>query len=214
MENHSIINPAVDLGTVDYLQALELQRKLVRKVREGGIGDIILILDHPPVYTVGRGKNEKNYSGIDVVETERGGDVTYHGPGQIVIYPIINLIKNNINGPKKYVELIEDIVINSLKMCGYEAKVGEEPGIWINGKKVGSIGMAIKDGIAFHGISINTSPKVLEGFRKIRACGLDPSVMYYIDIERKDFVDYLLKNFSIKIHEFHLVSREFFYSNI
>ncbi len=64
--------------------------------------------------------------------------------------------------------------------------------------------MAIKDGIAFHGISINTSPKVLEGFRKIRVCVLDPSVMYYIHIERKDYVNYLLQNFPIKIYGFHL----------
>lgn len=214
MENHYISNPAVDLGTIDYQEALDLQRKLVERVRKWDSGDILLILDHPPVFTVGRGKIESNFAGVEVVETERGGDVTYHGPGQLVIYPIIDLEKNKISGVRKYVGMIESIVIDSLRDNGYDASVGNEPGIWVNGLKVASIGMAIKNNISYHGISINISREVLKGFQKIRACGLEPSMIWFVDINRHKLVMDLLQNFSSRLHEFNMVPKDFFYSII
>lgn len=213
MENHYISNPAVDLGTKDYLGSLGLQRKLVEIVRGGEIGDVLLFLDHPPVFTVGRGKMADNYTGIEVIETERGGDVTYHGPGQLVIYPIINLEKNNIFDVKKFVKLTEDVVIRSLSDFGYVANVGNEPGIWVKGKKVASIGLAIRNKISFHGISINISPESLSGFSKIRPCGLESSVMGFVPLEREKLKESLKRSFDLLLHVFEEITvADFFHA--
>ena len=210
MANRYTTNPVADLGTVDYSASLVLQRKLVELVKKGEIGDVLLILDHPPVFTVGRGKKPENYSGVEVVETERGGDVTYHGPGQLVVYPIIDLEKNEINGARKLVHLIEEIVIASIGKFGYTVIVGDEPGVWSDGKKVASIGLAIKGNVSFHGISINISEEVLDGFSKINPCGLDPKKIGFVKIDRSAIKRELIENFEKSIHPFEEVDAGFF----
>ncbi len=214
MEGLSITNPAVDLGELDYSESLALQRKLVSILRKWGKGDVLLFLNHPPVYTVGRGKNPENYKSVPVVETERGGDVTYHGPGQLVVYPIMDLRRDGQLDVRKYVQLIEDVIIESIGKFGFSGELGQEPGIWVNGSKVASIGMAIRDGIAFHGFSINISGSSLDGFSRIRACGLDPSSVSFVPIERNTLMMELLKAASSKFHRFNWVSKEKFYSII
>ena len=214
MESHYIINPAVDLGILEYEESLELQRNIVSKIRSWNYGDVLLIMGHPPVFTVGRGGIPENYKEVEVVETERGGDVTYHGPGQIVVYPIIDLERNGIGGVRRYVEMVEGIIIDSLKDNGYEASVGNEPGIWVQGKKVASIGMAINNGISFHGFSLNISQEVLSGFARIKACGLDPSYISYINVDREKIKKDIIKNFSFRIHKFNVITKDFFYSII
>jgi len=214
MESHYIINPAVDLGIIEYQKSLALQRKIVSKIKSWNHGDVLLILEHPPVFTIGRGGILENYKNVEVIKTERGGDVTYHGPGQIVVYPIINLEKNGIRGVRRYVEMVEQIIIDLLKDNGYEGSVGKEPGIWVNGKKVASIGMAINNGISFHGFSLNISQEVLSGFAKIKACGLDPSSISYINVDKEKIKDDIIKNFSFRIHKFNVVQKDFFYSII
>ncbi len=214
MENHYITNPAVDLGVIDYKESLEIQRKVASLLKTWKYGDVLLLVKHPPVYTVGRGGIPDNYKGVETVETERGGDVTYHGPGQIVVYPIIDLERNGIRGVRRYVEIVESIIIESLKDNGYSAYVGQEPGIWVDGKKVASLGMAIKSGISMHGFSLNISPEVIPGFSRIKACGLDPSLISYVGVKEEKIKDDILRNFSLRIHPFNIITKDFFYSII
>ena len=210
MAGRYTINPVADLGTVDYSDSLHLQRELVEKVRRGEMGDVLLFLDHPPVFTVGRGKKPENYAGVTVTETERGGDVTYHGPGQLVVYPIIDLERNQINDVRKFVHLVEEVAISSIEKFGYAGTVGKEPGIWVEGKKVASIGLAIRNKISFHGISVNISEEVLEGFAKINPYGLDPKTIGYVNIERSSLKREIRENFERLIHKFEEVDPEYF----
>lgn len=210
MENHYISSPVVDLGTVEYLEALNIQKWVVERVKEGYFGDVLIFLDHPPVFTIGRRNIPENYRGVQVVETERGGDVTYHGPGQLVVYPVINLEKNGLFDVRKFVNLMEEIVISSLLKLGYEGKTGEEPGIWVGGKKVASIGIAIRDKISFHGISINVGSEALAGFSRIRPCGMPSAVMGYIPVERELLEGEITGFFNERLHEFRRMSRSEF----
>lgn len=207
-------NLATDLGRITYAQAYRLQKHLLELVRNGDRRGFLLFLEHDPVYTLGRKPVTENYLGVETVATERGGDVTYHGPGQKVIYPIVDIRENGSMDVRGFVHFVEDTVIGILESAGYTAHVGEEPGIWIgteNGdRKVASIGMAIDHGISFHGVSINRSPEVLTGFGKIRPCGLDPSVMGFADVSEAMIRDGFLKAFSRKFGEFLVVdSRDF-----
>ena len=161
----------------------------------------------PPVYTTGRRDDPSNYGSIDVIKTERGGDVTYHGPGQLVIYPILKIWgKEGKIDVRSFVVKLEGIVIKSLVTFGFEASVGDEPGIWIgNGKekkKVASMGLAIENGVSYHGISINIGKEVLEGFSRINPCGMDSSVMGYIEIDRDDLINVLISVFSEELGTF------------
>lgn len=210
MAGHSTTSPVADLGTVGYNDSLSLQRRLVEMVKNGEMGDVLLFLDHPPVFTVGRGKRPENYAGIEVTETERGGDVTYHGPGQLVVYPIIDLNRNGIDGARKFVHLIEHVIIASIGKLGYEGKVGDEPGIWVGGRKVASIGLAIRDRVSFHGLAINIGKEVLDGFNKINPCGLTPETIGYIEVERDELREALRASFEGSIHPFEEVEPEFF----
>ncbi|MGC8617431.1 MAG: lipoyl(octanoyl) transferase LipB [Thermoplasmata archaeon] len=211
MADHYISGPVVaDLGTKDYLESLILQRKLVDMVKNGEIGDTLLFLDHPAVFTVGRGKKEENYAGVEVVETERGGDVTYHGPGQLVAYPIIDLERNGINDVRKLVHLVENVVISSIATFGFTGIVGDEPGIWVNGKKVASIGLAIRNKISFHGVAVNISGEVLSGFAKINPCGLSPETIGFVAINRNQLRDTMRMSFENQLHPFREVSSNFF----
>jgi lipoyl(octanoyl) transferase len=210
MEDRFIISPVADLGTIDYSVSLNLQRKLVERVRARKIGDVLLFLDHLPVFTVGRGKRPENYAGVEVKETERGGDVTYHGPGQLVAYPIIDLERNGINDVRKFVHLIEDVIISSIRKSGYVGEVGEEPGIWVGERKVASIGLAIRDKVSFHGLSVNISKEVLSGFNRINPCGLNPDTIGFVNIDREDLKMELRRSFERSIHPFTEVSADFF----
>lgn len=213
MENLYTSNLAIDLGTIGYEQCLRIQKNLLSRRLEGTIPDTILFLEHTPVYTTGRRDEPSNYTGISVIKTERGGDVTYHGPGQLVIYPILKLWerdgKIDVRG---FVVKLENIVIRSLGKFGFDASVGEEPGIWASyggeKKKVASMGLAIEKGISYHGISINTGKEVLEGFSRINPCGMDSSVMGYVNINRDDLIPVLVSEFSEVFGRFHMDSPE------
>jgi len=209
MENRYISNLAIDLGVIDYEKCLKIQKDAVKRKISGEIPDVLLFLEHPPVYTTGRKDSPSNYHGIDVIRTERGGDVTYHGPGQLVIYPILKIDgsdgKIDVRG---FVVKLEKIVIKSLERFGYNARVGDEPGIWIgtgeSSRKVASMGLAIERGVSYHGISINIGKEVLEGFSRINPCGMDASVMGYVNIKREDLIHSLIANFSDQFGEFTL----------
>lgn len=216
MENHCTSNLAVDLGRITYKECLELQLKLVELRRNGYIGNTILFLEHdPPVYTIGRKSDPKNWPGIDPVRTGRGGDVTYHSPGQLVVYPIFDLSENGRVDVRAFVKKVENVVVSALRRNGVETYIGnEEPGIWTvdRNRKVASVGMAIDRNVSYHGIAINITPEPLEGFKRISPCGLDPSVMGYVEIKRDDLVHTLMNEFSSSFAQFTKTGKEEFFS--
>lgn len=211
-------NLATDLGRISYSAAYRLQKHLLDLVRNRDRRGFILFLEHESVYTLGRKPIRENYEGVEAVQTERGGDVTYHGPGQKVIYPIVDISENGNVDVRSFVHFVEGTVINILEKAGYSASVGEEPGIWVSTaqgeRKVASIGMAIDHGISFHGISINIASNALEGFKSIRPCGLDPSVMGYASLSEEAIKNGFLSAFSQRFGDFSLIDPEAFLKDV
>lgn len=183
---------AVWLGRRDYDETSRLQEELVERRRAGDTGDLLLMLEHPPTYTLGRRTrpgdlpHDRDFyreRGIAVSDTPRGGQVTWHGPGQLVIYPILDLrgIGEQPEGAGRvdvagFVELIEEAMIEAAARylpgdTGPE-KIEGLTGIWLGDAKIGSIGLRISRGISSHGLSLNVSCD-LEAFNSITACGID-----------------------------------------
>ncbi|MBS3921496.1 MAG: lipoyl(octanoyl) transferase LipB [Deltaproteobacteria bacterium] len=170
----------VDLGTVDYAKALDLQHHFWSRRVEEELPDLLLLLEHPHVITLGR-RGERSHLLIspDVLEamkiplfhTERGGDVTYHGPGQLVVYPIFNL-KDYGYRLIQYVSQLEEVILSVLRDFGIEGKRDlSNRGVWAGGDKIASIGVAIKRWVSFHGIALNYATD-LKYFELINPCGL------------------------------------------
>lgn len=195
--NNFTIRLAADLGRIEYERCLALQKNLVSQRKGELIPDILLFLEHdPPVYTIGRKADPANFPGLEPVRTERGGDITFHGPGQLVIYPIMDMRVDGRRDVRNFVKKLEQGVIDALSDLGFEGSVGDEPGIWVDGKKVASVGLALEDYISFHGISINYSSEILPGFSRIRPCGIDPSLLGFIDVERRKLIETIILSFS------------------
>ncbi|MGY6274879.1 lipoyl(octanoyl) transferase LipB [Methylomonas sp. MgM2] len=135
--------------------------------------DGIWITEHPPVYTLGlNGKREHvlQIGNIPLVETDRGGQVTYHGPGQLLVYFLADLKRLNL-GPRQTITLLENAMINTLLQYGIRAEArADAPGVYIEGKKIGSLGLRIKNGCSYHGLSLNNAMD-LDPFRNINPCG-------------------------------------------
>ncbi len=157
-------------GLVNYQQVLRLQKELVKVIHEDKIKtNILLVVEHLPVFTLGRRGKLDNLTvtddflkekGISIVQVERGGDITYHGPGQLVVYPIINLRSARIS-VKDYVERLEEVMIKVAGQWGIIATRNQlNPGIWVDNKKLGSIGIAIRHGLTFHGFALNVNPSL------------------------------------------------------
>jgi len=167
------------LGVVDYREALETQRLLVEACRKDGCARLLL-LEHPPTYTLGvRGQREHLLLdegalaelGARVYQVDRGGDVTFHGPGQLVGYPILNLERWN-QGPVWYVRSLEAVLIEALVTFGISAqRVPGRPGVWVGKAKIAAIGVRISRGITSHGFALNVNPD-LTYFSHIIPCGL------------------------------------------
>jgi lipoate-protein ligase B len=164
-----------DLGRMDYLAALTLQEQLVERKRREPSPDVLLFVEHTHVYTLGRGGDASNVLApgeIPVYRTSRGGDVTYHGPGQIVVYPIIDLRSKLRKDVHRYVRNLELSAIRTLKDFGLEAtRRPPFTGIWIGDKKIAAIGVAVRRCITFHGLALNVNPD-LSYFKRIIPCGL------------------------------------------
>ncbi len=173
-----------NIGLIRYKYGLKIQEEIHSNVLDKGI-DTIVMCEHPHVYTFGKSANKSNLlvsdeflSSIDaeVFETERGGDVTYHGPGQLVGYPILNLKKHGV-GVKKYVETLESSIINTLDDFGITAyQIDGLTGIWVGKedevkRKIGAIGIRVKDGISMHGFALNVTTD-LSYFNHIVPCGI------------------------------------------
>ena len=168
------------LGNVDYQQAWDLQARLARSVGQGQQPNTLLLLEHPPVYTRGRLSRPGHISltpdqleakGISVYDTDRGGQVTYHGPGQLVGYPVVDL--RGWGGPVKYVRTLERIIIDTL--ADFDIQGGPEPGltgVWVGNAKIAAIGVRISRGVAYHGFAINVNTD-LSYYDHIVSCGIE-----------------------------------------
>ncbi len=162
----------LDMGLLDYGSAWQLQHHLVTRRLEDDVPDLLLLLEHPPVYTVGRrGSSEGlNALGLPVYEVERGGDVTYHGPGQLVGYPIMALTRGKLD-VKRFVTQVEDVILRTLRDFDIRGERGPHAGVWIGEKKLASIGVAVKHHVTYHGFALNVSAD-LAPFRLINPCGI------------------------------------------
>ena len=170
------------LGVVPYGAALELQRQLVAARQTGETGDQLLLLEHPAVITVGvRGRNHRDHvlassaelrdRGIDVLKVPRGGDVTYHGPGQLVGYPIIDLRPDRCD-VHRYVRDLEEVLIRTAATFGVVAERAEGlTGVWVGHDKLAAIGVRLSRWVTSHGFALNTAAD-LDPFRLIVPCGL------------------------------------------
>jgi lipoyl(octanoyl) transferase len=170
----------LDLGRMEYGDCLALQRQL-RDERVAGRGeDTLVLVEHPPVATLGRRGEPGDVfdPALPVFAIERGGRATYHGPGQLVIYPVVHLGEGN-RDVRAWVQCLEGLVIRMLAAFGIAAHVRpEHPGVWTvaTGRKVASIGIAIQHWVSFHGIAVNVDVDLRE-FERIDPCGLGAAVM-------------------------------------
>ena len=176
----------VDLGRQPYLPVLELQRRLVRARIDGAMhDDILLLVEHDPVVTLGRGTRQTSLPlpepvlrarGYEVVEVERGGDVTVHAPGQLVGYPIIDLQQHKPD-LHWYLRQLEEAMIRGLAAFGLTAeRTPGKTGVWVSGRKIGSIGVHVKRWVTLHGFALNVTTD-LRLFNVVVPCGIDGVVM-------------------------------------
>lgn len=173
---------AVDLGRMPYPDAWDLQLRLVEARSQGRVNhDVILFVEHPPVFTLGRRGGRENLlvseellrqSGIPIVQVERGGNITYHGPGQLVVYPIVHLPNMGL-GVVDLVDRLEEVMIRTCAAWGIAAgRNALNRGAWVGMKKIGSIGIAVRRGVSFHGLALNVNLD-LAPFGWIQPCGLE-----------------------------------------
>jgi lipoyl(octanoyl) transferase len=167
-----------DLGLKDYVEVWNLQRKLVFDRGQGDAPDTVLLCQHPSVYTIGRSSRQPVPKGLPypVHKAERGGDLTYHGPGQIVGYPILKLSEHGLK-PRSYLHALEAVLTEAIRPFGVEAEtVKGFTGLWVGRKKLASIGVAVRGGVTYHGFALNVNNS-LAPFRLIHPCRLESDVM-------------------------------------
>jgi lipoate-protein ligase B len=168
------------IGLIDYAAAYTLQKRLHRNRMNGEIPDTLLLLEHPPTLTIGRSgsmenvlvsENRLEQEGIGLVSIERGGDVTYHGPGQLVGYPIVDLYSRG-RDIHRYVRNIEEVLIRTLKDFSINAtRDKSHAGVWVRNEEIAAIGLTVRRWVTMHGFALNVYPN-LEHFSYIRPCGL------------------------------------------
>lgn len=180
------------LGQVDY-EKIWRDMQAFTQEREEETTDEIWIVEHGPVYTLGLNGKRKhllNIENIPLIETDRGGQVTYHGPGQLVVYPLLNLERLKI-GVREVVTILEQAMIDALSQYGIKAVAKPEaPGVYVEDKKIGSVGLRVKRGCCYHGLSLNNNMD-LSPFNAINTCG-------YPDLEVTQLNDL---NVKIKTYE-------------
>ena len=198
-----------DLGFIDYLEAWDLQKEIFSKRVLGEVEDVLLLLEHPNTYTLGKTAHKENLKGtedylkenqISVYDIDRGGDITYHGPGQIVGYPIVDL-NNWLKDTHKYLRALEEVIIKTCSeynlICGRNLK---HTGVWIEDRKIAAIGIKVSRWITMHGFAFNVNTD-LNLFNGIIPCGIqDKSVTSLSkELNKKNNIlevkEKLLKNF-------------------
>jgi len=199
-----------NLGTIRYQYALQIQRRLVEIVSQG-VFDVLLLLQHPPVFTIGRFRGEEDIivppetltqERIAVFHTNRGGGITYHGPGQLVGYPILNLKEKGL-GVREYIWKLEAVIIKLLLDLGIQGhRVANYPGVWVGEEKVCSIGIHVSHYITMHGFALNVNTN-LRHFEYINPCGINSRVMTSVSkllgypVEVETIIEALLDSFSV-----------------
>jgi lipoyl(octanoyl) transferase len=169
-----------ELGRIDYAQAFDLQQRLVLERKQGMVADHLVLLEHPHVITLGRNGRQENLlaspevlerAGISFHPTDRGGDITYHGPGQLVGYPILDLRewKRDVGA---YMRAVEQVIIDTLADYGIAAgRIPKLTGVWVDGRKIAAIGVHLSRWVTSHGFALNVSTD-LSYFQYIVPCGL------------------------------------------
>lgn len=192
------------LGRVAYLEGLEVQRRVVELRKQGRVGDVLLLMEHPPVLTLGRNARRENVTvsdlflaqrGVELHEINRGGDVTYHGPGQLVGYPILDLRGEfpGKTGPHlgvvDYVRLVEEVLIRACGEYGVMAqRIAGRTGVWtlpggsIAAKKIAAIGVHVSQGVTSHGFALNVTTD-LRDFDWIVPCGIADAAVTSLECE-------------------------------
>jgi len=181
----------LDIGFRSYSESWDIQRETHRKRVCDDIPDTLILVEHPHVYTLGKNADAKhliaseNYlknKGIDVVNVDRGGDITYHGPGQLVGYPIFNIKDHNMT-VRRYVDSVEEVLIETLKSYDITAKRKKGiTGVWVGDNKIGALGMRVSKWVTMHGFALNIMTD-LSLFRGIIPCGIsDKGITKMIDL--------------------------------
>ncbi len=168
------------LGRVGFREAQRLQERLAEDLAEGGGSEVVLVLEHPPVITLGRsarpgdeGLSPEAWAerGVEVVWTDRGGRATYHGPGQVVAYPVVDLRRRG-RDVRAYVRLLEDAAAAAVRRFGVPARPGRDPvGVFVRGAKIASVGVGVRRWITRHGVALNVETD-LAVYRWFVPCGL------------------------------------------
>ncbi|MBS39286.1 MAG: lipoate-protein ligase B [Rhodobiaceae bacterium] len=197
----------LDKKTIDYPDSIEFMEKKIEDIHKNNCKEFLWFLEHDNIYTAGTSAKKKdliNSNKFKVYKSSRGGQYTYHGPGQRVVYLMLNLRKKGYD-IRKFISLIEEWIIKSLKDIDVNAVNDKNHvGIWIKDKKslkkISSIGLRVRKGITFHGVSINLNPN-LENFKGINPCGNDPKDVTSLEEiglknKIKKFDQVLIKNFS------------------
>lgn len=184
-----------DLGVCDFRKAWRFQKEIFDQVKSGLLYSALILCRHLPVITAGRNfdvkdilvsKEELLNRKIEVIGIERGGKAAYHGPGQLTVYPIFNLnfFKKDLNW---FLRELEQIAVETLNDFGIKAETHNGlTGVWLGNKKIGFIGIAVKNWVTYHGLSMNIKSSDLEGFTLIRPCGMDIEVDCMENILKKE----------------------------
>mgnify|MGYP001407609492 FL=1 len=189
---------------VDYKKSIQLMEKRVENIKKKKQSELLWFLEHPSIYTAGTSSKDKdllNDNLFPVIKTNRGGQFTYHGPGQRIAYIMLNVRDREYN-VKSFIRLLEQWIINSLHDMGIKSfLIKDKVGIWVrNEEKIASLGLRIRKGISFHGVSLNINPN-LDHFSGIIPCGNENSGVTSIekiglDISKKEIDNILISNFS------------------
>lgn len=180
MDDRRVTARLEDLGVLGYREAYERQLALVEERKLGQGQDTLLLVEHPHVITLGRSRaaeaNVLAPGDVEVVPIERGGDVTYHGPGQLVGYPIVRLDEHE-RDLHRFLRNLEEGIIRTLARYGIEAgRSAGNTGVWIEGRKIASLGIACRRWVTFHGLALNVTTD-LSYFHRINPCGFEARVM-------------------------------------
>jgi len=201
----------VDLGVLSYRDTYLLQRRLLEEKKRARKEDYLLLVEHPDVFTVGRTGSKENLlvgesllkeKGVEVIDISRGGDITFHGRGQLVAYPIFDL-RNHTKDIRLFIRNLERIL--ELTIAAYGLKADSEKkytGLWVRGEKIGFIGVGISSWITFHGLSLNVNAD-LECFSMIKPCGIDDLIVNDLRgiLNRDIDFDFLKKTLIAKFYE-------------
>ena len=208
----------IDLGKMDYRDAHQLQLDCVQwRLLEEERPDIFVVTEHPPVFTLGRRGGRESLivdeefikgRGVDIVQTERGGDITYHGPGQVVVYPIVQLRQAQLS-VRAYVDMLEEVMISCAADFGVIAgRDHRNRGVWVGNNKIGSIGIRVRHGVSFHGLAFNVTLD-FEHFSWIQPCGLAGIGVTSLDRESDKSVNFCQVKDNITLGLGQIFNRQF-----